>query len=382
MKLNEYKNIIKKYQKKYIPKLSKIKKEYIKCMKNYNKELLKKTMLNHRRIIKELILDVVNEFKEFKKIKCCIIISGSLARGTNTLYSDIDINYFYDNKNFDKMINIEERVNYILQTIMKFRGKDRIHSMVVYLPLIKKDNYESIKNNRYPIYFDDDVIYNICRENAEKLMYETFNSTRDINDLCNYLNSNDNDKIINEWSNCFELIYDNNLYKKFVEQRNICKNKKNIKKFIMHVMNSINNDDYYMDKNVKEIKIKELKYFYKMLVLDNAYKILSIYFRINDRFNTINIFDFEKRNIGISHEFYNDFYEYLNLIQKLQYLLDGYNIDLSYHSSKIILSKNLNKKYKRLFNSDNILSDLNKLKQKFYKTCKIILEKETKKYEK
>lgn len=147
-------------------------------------------------------------------------------------------------------------------------------------------------------------------------------------------------------------------------------------------MNSINNDDYYMDKNVKEIKIKELKYFYKMLVLDNAYKILSIYFRINDRFNTINIFDFEKRNIGISHEFYNDFYEYLNLIQKLQYLLDGYNIDLSYHSSKIILSKNLNKKYKRLFNSDNILSDLNKLKQKFYKTCKIILEKETKKYEK
>lgn len=50
MKLNEYKNIIKKYQKKYIPKLSKIKKEYIKCMKNYNKELLKKPCL----IIEEL----------------------------------------------------------------------------------------------------------------------------------------------------------------------------------------------------------------------------------------------------------------------------------------------------------------------------------------
>ena len=52
------------------------------------------------------------------------MLNGSLARGTNTFYSDIDINYFYSNDYFEKMINVEEEVNYILQTIMGYRGKD------------------------------------------------------------------------------------------------------------------------------------------------------------------------------------------------------------------------------------------------------------------
>lgn len=351
-------------------------------MEHYNKEVYKNIMLNYRQIIKELILNVINEFKEFKKIKCCIMINGSLARGTNTLYSDIDLNYFYENENFDEMINIEECVNYILQTIMRYRGKDRIHSMVVYLPLIKNNDYKSIKNNKYPIYFDDGVIYNKCRENAEKLMYETYNSTRDINDLSNYLNSNDNNDNINEWANCFELIYDNNLYKDFVKKRKIYKGKDNIKKFITAALNSIKNDNNYIERGKKQIKIKDLKYFYKMLALDNAYKLLSIYFRLNSEFKTINIQEFEMKNIGLPQKFYDVFYKYLNLLQKLRYLLDREHMDLSFHSTKIISIKKLNNRYKSTFNRDNILDDLNKSKYELYEVCKNILEYEVKKYEK
>ena len=381
MKLNEYREIIEKYKKEYELKLEKNKKEYIECMHNYNKESFINIMLNHQKIIKELIFEIISEFDEFKNNDCCIMINGSLARGTNTLYSDIDINYFYNNEKFDSMINIEESVNYILQSIMNYRGKDRIHSMVVYLPLIRNNNYEPIKNNKYPIYFEDGIIYNSCRENAEKLMYETYNSTRDINDLVNYLNSNDNDKKLNEWANCFELIYDNNLYEEFVNKRKICKDKNNIQNLIINVLTSIKKDNNYIENTNKEIKIKELKLFYKMLVLDNAYKVLSIYFRLNKEIQTINIKEFERRNIGLPEEFYDSFYKYLNLIQKLQFILDKKNMDLSFHSNKSILKNDLNDIYMNSFNKSCIINDLNNMKYEFYEICKNVLEKEVKKNE-
>lgn len=381
MKITEYKNIIKKYEEKYNYKLDKCKNDIIDCMKNYDKQLFVTNMYNYRKLIKELILDIINEFEEFRKIKCCILINGSLARGTNTLYSDIDINYFYDNKNFEQMINLEEKVNYILQTIMKYRGKDRIHSMVVYLPLIRNNKYEFINKNNYPIYFEDGIIYNKCRENAEELMFETFNSTREINDLINYLNENDNENNINEWTNCFDLIYDNNLYHEYIKKRIINKNKKNIKNNINDVLKSINEDNKYIDNEKNIINIKDLKYFYKMLPLNNAYKILALYFRIDSKFKIINIKEFEEKNIGLPEEFYNSFYKYLNLIQKVQYLLNKENMDLSYHSTQTILKTKLNNIYKECFNFNCLIEDLNKSKYEFYEICKNLLEKEVTKYE-
>lgn len=381
IKITEYKKIIEKYEEKYNFELEKCKNNLIDCMKEYDKEQFIKCMYNYRKLIKELILEIINEFEEFKKIKCCILINGSLARGTNTLHSDIDINYFYDNKNFEQMINLEEKVNYILQTIMKYRGKDRIHSMVVYLPLIRNNKYEFINNNNYPIYFEDGIINNKCRENAEQLMYETYNSTREIDDLINYLNENDNENYINEWTNCFELIYDNNLYQKFIKKRKINKNTKNIKNNINDILKSINEDNNYINNEKRKINIKDLKYFYKMLTLNNAYKILALYFRINSKFNTINIKEFEEKNIGLPQDFYDSFYKYLNLIQKLQYLLDKENMDLSYHSTQTILKTKLNNNYKKYFNSNCLIEDLNKAKYEFYEICKNILKKEVTKYE-
>lgn len=350
-------------------------------MINYDKELLKETMFNYRALIKQLITDIINEFDEFKKIKCCIMLNGSLARATNTLYSDIDINYFYSNENFEQMINIEEMVNYILQTILKYRGKDRIHSMVVYLPLIRNKYRDFFNKNEYPIYLDDDIIYCSCRENAQKLMYETYNSTRDINDLIEYLNKNDNELNIKEWTNCFELIYDNDLYKEYIKKRVIFKGTDNILNIINDVLNSINSDANYINKNTEVVKIKDLKYFYKMLVFDNVYKILAIYFRLNNKFTSTNIKKFEEENIGIPKRFYDYFYYHLNLVQRLQYLLDDENMDLSFHSTKNISINKINIKYKEKFDSNNIIEDLNKSKYEFYKVCTKILEDEVKNYE-
>lgn len=382
MQVREYKNIIKKYEKKYVSRLETCKQRIQECTVNYNRQEFVNNLYDYRKIIKELIKDVIGEFDEFKEIKCCVMINGSLARGSNTLYSDIDINYFYSNKKYEKMINIEERVNYILQIILKYRGKDRIHSMVVYLPLISKNNYEFIKNNKYPIYFDDGIIYNKCRKNAEELMFKTYNSTRDIDDLIKYLNINDNSKNINEWTNSLELVYDNGLYKKFVKSRKIFRGKKNISQLIGRILYSIKSDNNYLCDTSKEVKIKDLKYVYKILVLHNTYDMLAIYLRLNNELKTINLLEFEKSNIGLSKDFYKKIYKYLSLIQTLQYILDEDDMDFSLHSDKTILTSILNSKYKKVFYSDNLIKDLNKTKRDLYKELEKNLRVEMKKYEK
>ena len=99
-------------------------------------------------------------------------------------------------------------------------------------------------------------------------------------------------------------------------------------------------------------------------------------------YNIIITFNYEKENIGIKKEFYETFYKYMNLIQKLQFILDDNDMDFSFHSTKVVTNKFLNQEYKKTFNYNNIIFDLNNEKKKLYKICKDILIEEMIKYEK
>lgn len=384
MKLKECEKIIGKYNSKYGKKIVNIRRYYIENIIEIdkNKNLLKSILTEYRNIVKKIVYEIVDEIKEIKKIRFCVTINGSLVRGTNTLFSDIDLNYFYDNKYRSKMIKYEEIINYIIQEIMKFRGKDRIHSMTVYLPLINNDIYEFLLTNKYPVKLDDCTIYTSCRENAEELMYKTYNSTRDIYDVINYFNQNDNIKNLNEWTNCMELVYDNGYYHIFLENRKICKDKTNICSFIDKLLNLICNDTNYIDENCKIIEVMKLKYYYKMLVFENVYNLLSICFRLNDDIKIINIIDFENSNLDLDHEFFEYFYDYLNYVQKLQLILDLKNIDLSFHSIIKVDINIINDIYFNLTKNKNIIADLNNSKKRLYKICeKYLKRKEDEFYE-
>lgn len=369
MRIEEYIDIIKKYEKKYNSKLDILKNKYDNILLCFDKNKMKEIMYEYKNLIKKMIYEIINEFEEFKEIKCAIMLNGSYARSTNLLYSDIDLNYFYDNKYFNKMIIVEDRVNYILEKILKFRGKDRIHSMTVYLPLVRDDYYEFFDTNLYPIKFSNDIIYSSCRENSKELMYQTYNSTRNIDDIISYLNKNDNENILKEWTNTIELVYDNGLFEEFFKKRKIFKDNKNINAHITNLINSIKNDDYYCNSNRKTVAIKDLKFFYKMSVLNNVYTMLSIYFRLNKNFDSINLKDFEEKNIGLDTDFYTAFYYHLYLIQRLQKMLDIMGYDLSFHSTKRIKLSYLNEIYKDKFAGGNIIIELNESKKELYRIC-------------
>ena len=145
MKRHVYINLLNKYNSKYSGKLESLKKYYETNIKKLGVDEI--TIINdeYRNIVKKIIIDVLNDLKSEYDGEFIVALSGSLARKTNTLYSDIDINYLCNKKDYNDIILFEDKVNYILQNVLKFRGKDKIHSMAVYLPLVSNIKFDFIK---------------------------------------------------------------------------------------------------------------------------------------------------------------------------------------------------------------------------------------------
>ena len=61
---NSLKKLLNDLDKEYVEKI--IEQEFFESMKNYDKNILINIMDKHRNLIKKLILDVINEFEEFK----------------------------------------------------------------------------------------------------------------------------------------------------------------------------------------------------------------------------------------------------------------------------------------------------------------------------
>lgn len=235
--------------------------------KSYDISIEEFKMLNEK--YRDYIIEMINKlgsiFKKNYNIDFCITLSGSLARNSNNLFSDIDINYLTTSHNYEDIIDIEDKINYILQEVLKFRGKDKLHSMVVYLPLIDKKKMSAIDNNEYILSFVDGKIKVKCRENAEQLMYETYNSTRSIYDVINYFNKYDNEFNINEWAYCFKFVFNEEYLKIYIKYRNEYRKNNNINIFIDNLLNDIESDNIYLDEDLAYIENALLKKNIKQL---------------------------------------------------------------------------------------------------------------------
>lgn len=366
MKKSEYKQILSKYKNKYSKRILDLRKKYIRNYYNMCLEDFIELNDSYRNLIKSLIKEVIKEFTEYLDMNFIVALNGSLARKTNTLYSDIDLNYLTDSNDYTRIIELEDKVNYILQNVIHYRGKDKIHSFVVYMPLISSKKIKYITHNKYPIVFEDGIIYNKCRKNASRLMFETYNSTRNIYSVIEYLNKNDNIDSINEWSYCFEIIYDNNLSNIYYKNRNIFKSNKNINIYSQKLIKSMS-DAKYFDDNIKKIRNCEFKSIYVTSVLENVYALLAIKYRTSlvEKFN---IKSFKDSKV-LDERFFNTFYEYLKYIQNIQFILDKFGFDLSTHSKRILNVNNINAEYLRLFNDKNFVKLFNQKKRKMYNIC-------------
>ena len=375
MNLEKY-NIIKdKFISSYRDKILGLREYYE--SKAYDIAIEEFNMLNKK--YRDYIIEMINElgciFKNIYNIDFCITLSGSLARNSNNLFSDIDINYLTTSSNYEDIIDVEDKINYILQEVLMFRGKDKLHSMVVYLPLIDKKKISAIDNNEYILNFPDGKIKVKCRENAEQLMYETYNSTRSIYDVIDYFNKYDNEFNINEWTYCFKFVFNEKYLKIYRKNRNEYRKNNNIDIFVKNLLNDIRRDDNYLDEDLPYIENALLKKIYKTTVLFNFYKLLAIVYRVDKKISKFNIDCFFNESNLLDKNLFNLFNEYLKCIQDLQLILDKKSIDLSSHSNAVLDINNINANYKKLTNRENILNDLNSKKKKLYHFCILIFRR-------
>ena len=179
--------------------------KYKKLIEKINEELLKIVLENisiNNQVIcrykellearKQLLVEIINQCVSFfdiiKKSDVIIYLTGSYSRESQTIYSDIDINYAYENELILKMQIVEELIAYILVNLFDVEYRDRIHPMG-YLPLIT--NYKINRSNKFAILFNSgDMIINECRKNCYDVMYENYNMPRSIENIKSYILEN------------------------------------------------------------------------------------------------------------------------------------------------------------------------------------------------
>lgn len=365
MNLEEFNNIVKCYKSSYGMQIKDLKKKYELNISKLSIVDFKEFTSCYRNIIIKMIIELSKIFFKDYKYNVIIALTGSMARCTNTLYSDIDVNFLTDANDFKEIIDIEDKINYVLQNVVEFRGRDRIHTMVVYLPLVSNIEYDFILKNKYPIKLEDSTIYFQCRRNAEKLMFGNYNSTRNIYDVIKYFNENDTCWQLNEWSNCFKVILNNRVDYVYEKHRTIYRDCGNI---VFHIDNCIKamKNDYNIIVNNSEIENFKLKQIYKSKVLFNIYNMLAIYYRYDNTLKCFDICELEYNSKLLSKDFFEKFYQYLISIQNLQLVLDKINLDLTSHSDEIINLKMINCYYKKISKRESIINELNKNKKELY----------------
>ncbi len=351
---------------------------------NYQKEEMKSLMEAHKNLILDILEKILENYDEFQDVKSMILITGSFARDTNLLYSDLDISFHYDNKYKEKFLEIEEQISYLLSEVLGFRGRDRIHGITYYLPKLDEKPISCILKNDYVLHFLDEDLHFKCRENSFDTMNNIYSATRSVADLKEYISSNFLSCV--DWTNNFIYFKDNGCKDDFCKELEIKEmsllSKWDKRKSINELEASLKHMIFF-PKACDEYVIKDLKNIYKNEVLANFYKLLAIIRRIavmnGYPVQYINLKDFDNLNLlnclHIDSTLLTCSYYYLFLITKLQYLLDSLGYDLSKHSNKKVKITLLNQKCKEMSFECDFIMFINEEKKVFQTIMLNTLEK-------
>ena len=145
-------DINEKDYKKMLKSIKKLKEKYnVEILKLYTIEKLnskefdffkqRKFIEQHKQILLSIINDVLKIYKnEFNDLSV-VFLSGSFARGTNKMSSDIDLHFFYKNDNYNYVY--EEIVSYIISRVVN-KSRDCIDPTFIFN--IESENKAMITN--------------------------------------------------------------------------------------------------------------------------------------------------------------------------------------------------------------------------------------------
>lgn len=387
LKINNYdykliSQTIKKYQKYYQTKIITLKEQYIKSLKDNDYLTLDKILIEKRTIELEIIKKLTN----ILNIKdSYIFLNGSYARKLTRWHSDIDINILYKNKNSLEYMKTEELLSVMLYKIFKLKGRDKIHSMMIY----SKEKYQycpKITDNKYSLIFTDNKKINyICRKNYEHIYPTIHNTSREISDYESYLKENIN-KHYYEWLYSYDSLDSKEEIYNIISK--IDKKVISSKYFIPNLLSKINiekNNNKILIKKLTKVPISTLNKQLKINNLNKIYNLLTI-IRLFLIYNEEEIKNLEFDQIinskllinildsNLIKELEINIKKYMLFLSRIEYLMEFNNLNFSSREEKNILISSLEKKYNSLYSSC-LKEDYNERIIKLNKTINEVLIK-------
>ena len=190
-------NLINRIIKKYTCNLDDgNKKEYI-----FEEEI--NNIIANKDKVESILKEVYHEFKIFKDYAVEIVLTGSYARGTNRIDSDLDLHFIYPNKYKKYLYIYEELYMYTIAQILNIK-RERIHSVIT----------TKLKNEN--IVFDDKPLKVILKyqtwmnfyeyyPNTKKRFYLEYLNSKSREDFFKYLDTEING-LNREWAHNFLVI--------------------------------------------------------------------------------------------------------------------------------------------------------------------------------
>jgi len=294
----------------------------------------------------------------------------------NRWHSDIDINILYKKDNRLDNIKTEELLSVMLYKIFRLKGRDKIHSMMIYTKPIY--NYcPIIIDNKYRLQFPNNKMINYsCRKSYEHIYPTIINTSRDITHYKDYLNKSSKCDYY-EWLYSYYVldnrkeIYNiiNNLDKKILSSKDF------INKLLLKIeqLKNIPDNQVYNKSKIsisklnKILKIKNMNKIYTLLTIIRLFLILQEQKIDNLDFDKIITSKFLESILGtkLLKELEINIKKYMLFLSRIEYLMELNKLNFSSREEKNILVSNLVKKYKNIYSSsikddyNNVYSELN-----------------------
>lgn len=355
-----------KLSKKYNYKKRILKKEYSYLLLNYNCKNYNILMKKKRKLDIKYINKIINIFKYKLKNKIICFLHGSYARNLNRWNSDIDLNILYSNKYRKEFLVIEEFIAALIYKLFDYAGRDKVHNIMIYLPMYEKTEYK-IKTRNHMIKTETDNFYFKCRNNYEQVYPKILNSSRSFDDFKKYIFDKGYSK---EWVYSYKGIN----IKGVIKIRRLLKIKDELLKENKHILSSLINElieklENY-NYNISSVsKISELNKLVKVKNLNIINQLLLIMKEFIVVKNGINLYlnyDQILDNIIIKKYFIKKEIKYFQeVITRYRWFVDRienmfliYKMNFSSREHIQIDMEDIFNKYNKLYNS-NMLNHYN-----------------------
>ena len=315
-----------------------------------------------------IINDVLKIYNEELNDLSVVFLSGSFARGTNKMSSDVDLHFFYKNDSYNYIY--EEIICYIISRVIN-KSRDCIDPTFIFN--IQSENKTMITSKmdksklRVILKYKNNEIKYSYKNGKKRRFYLQYTNTRDINKLFNYLN-NETNKHNEEWCHCFEVIKGknifNNLYDKmYIQEQNLINND-----YISNKINALKETIKVGRRNIINNSISQYKNYYQSKTFEWIYEYISIIRfilikenRIVKYLNLLDIYDMIEEKSIINKNILIEIYKYMWNLEKLSVYCYENKINYGLHNDDIIdySTKELDKNLELLKNQ--ILNDLERL---------------------